>query len=110
MQEIFLEKVLVDIKYQVTSRNKNLIESVLNTAENDINYVWTKIMTLKESLAHVMGYIGLSDSKKMIKITYDNKNVSEDISKEFYEITDKWASKYKIKLDYDFEKEVFYIK
>jgi hypothetical protein len=110
MNDSFLEKVLHDIQYQVNEVNKSMINNVLKNSKNDIQYVWSKMKVLIDSLAHVKGYVALANSQNAIKIAYDRNVVSEEIAREFSEITRNWADKYKIELDYDWEKDYFYIK
>lgn len=108
--KIFIERILNDISYQLEYSNFELIKNIIDTnKEQDYAYIWTKIPTLKMELEHVKGYISVSNTKNKFKITYDKESVSEFISKEFYQIITKWSEKYKINLDFDFEKEVFYI-
>lgn len=109
MDKSFKEQILRDFDYNVNKQNIDLIEKIFANKKNDIKYVFEKIPTLKDKIAHVKGYVALSSSKNTVKITFDNKNVSESISKEFYDIVVKWQEKYKIILSYDYEKEVFYV-
>lgn len=110
-KEILIENILNDIKYQKTTQNKKIVEHILDNSENNIEYVWKHIPSLIKKLEHLKGYVALSSSKDRIKITYDTETIKpyKEIAREFYEICNKWATKYKIKLNYDYEKEVFYI-
>lgn len=105
----FLELVLNDIEYQVNENNMKIVETILLSGKNDMLYVWDKIPALKEKLSHIKGYIAMSNTNGKFKVKYDRESVSEEISKEFYDIVSTWKDKYKISMDFDYEKEVFYI-
>jgi hypothetical protein len=110
MNNNLIEKILYDINYPINEKTKEIINKSIKQVENDFEYVWSKIDVLKEKIAHVKGYVGFSNSGEGFKITYDNDSVSDQISKEFYDIVNDWSNKYKIKLAYNYENEAFYIR
>jgi len=105
-----IENVLNLIDLPKTEQTKGILSKILSQMENQVDYLLSKLEVLVNHLKHVKGYISISSSTDSLKITYDKESVSKEISKEFWEICDKWVDKYKIKTEYDFEKEVIYLK
>jgi hypothetical protein len=102
--------ILRDINYNNNQKNRNLIKNLILERTNNIHYIWSKIPNLLNKISHTKGFLGLSNSKQMIKISFDKDNVSKEIKEEFHNIVDNWSKKYNISLAYDFKKETYYIK
>lgn len=66
-----------------------------------------KLMTLKDHLEVVQGYLSISNSNNRIKIKQEVNSNEEEL--EFIEIIKKWSEKTGIVLDYDPEKDIYYI-
>lgn len=105
---IIIESILNDLEYNKTEQNNNLVLLTINNTKQDIYQIWDKIPSLLLKLKHVKGYISVSNSLNKFKISIDN-NVSNEVNKEFIDIVRKWSNKYNIDLEYDFNKDNFYI-
>jgi len=108
----FIESILGDINYQKTDMNILIVDKLIKESFNDIKYVWDKIPSLIQKLEHLKGFVGISSSQNLFKISFDKSSLSESAIKDFILITEKWSSKYKISLikQNKGNKVLFYIK
>lgn len=97
--------ILTDLNIQKTTKNRNLINSLIN---DKTAYMWFKIPTLMEKLKPFKGYMSLSNSKSKFKIGMEH-NASDEYQVAFIKIVRNWADKYNINIEYCFEKNLFYI-
>lgn len=66
------------------------------------------LISLHDELAHIKGIVALSNSKDVFKIK-GSEDTSEEIQKEFNDIVQHWASKYKIETEQVEKKPTYYI-
>jgi len=99
--------ILNDIEYSDTDSNKLLVKNIIKKIDN-IEYIWSKVPNLIQKIKHTSGFISLSNSREAIKISFNTKTTSIELNEEFHTIVDSWADKYKINLEYDWEKEIYY--
>jgi len=103
-----IEIILNDINYSKTAKNKDIIRNILEKNKNIIK-TWDKVPTLIDKIEHMTGFVSISNSNDLIKISYKNNKISKNIEKEFHTVVRKWAEKYKIDLDYDYKKDQYYL-
>lgn len=102
--------ILKDINYNYSEANIKLLKDILSKSQNNIEYVWSKMNTLIKKISHLKGFLGISNSELLIKISFDSDNVSQEFKDEFYDIVNAWSKKYKVILSYNYEKETFYLR
>ena len=102
--------VLMDICESNDGARKELT-NIINEMENeDMDYLYKRLISLKEKLQHVKGYITIANNHNKIKIAFDKDSVSEEIENEFFDICDAWSKKYKIEVVTNYEDKSLYIK
>jgi len=66
------------------------------------------ILALHDELAHLKGFVALSNSKNVFKIKC-SEDVSEEIKEEFTTLVESWAKKYKVNIEKVIKKPTYYI-
>ena len=66
------------------------------------------ILALHDNLAHLKGFVAMSNSQNNLKIK-GSKDISEEILDEFKEKVENWAKKYKVKIKKVSNKPTYYI-
>ncbi len=105
--ELTPEALLTQLGYTKTDKS---IEQIKKTIENTKGFEnFSKhILTLHDELAHLKGFVALSNSKDVFKIK-GSQNTSKEIQEEFSNLVNRWAKKYKIETEKVADKPTYYI-
>jgi len=101
------EALLSQLGYNKTESSIKQMEKTIDNT-NGFNKFSKHILSLHDQLAHLKGFIALSNSKNVFKIKR-SQEVSEEIDKEFSNLVEGWANKYKIELEKVVNKPTYYI-
>ena len=101
------EALLSQLGYSKTEQS---IQQMENTIENTNGFKnFSKhILALHDQLAHVKGFIALSNSKNVLKIKRSSE-VSQEIKTEFSNLVESWSLKYKVQIQKVQNKPTYYI-
>jgi len=101
------EALLSQLGYTKTEPSIKQMEKTINNT-NGFNKFSKHILGLHDQLAHIKGFIALSNSKDVFKIKR-SPDVSKEIEEEFKNLVEAWANKYKIELEKVAKKPTYYI-
>jgi len=101
------EALLSQLGYTKTEPSIKQMEKTINNT-NGFNKFSKHILGLHDQLAHLKGFIALSNSKDVFKIKR-SADVSKEIEEEFTNLVEGWANKYKIELEKVAKKPTYYI-
>jgi len=92
------------------SKTEHSIEQMKNIIENTKNFekFSNHILSLHDNLAHLKGFVAMSNSQNNLKIK-GSQDISDEISEEFTEKVENWAKKYKVKIQKVSNKPTYYI-
>lgn len=101
------EALLSQLGYNKTEPSIKQMEKTINNT-NGFKKFSKHILALHDKLAHVKGFVALSNSKNVFKIKI-SEDVSPEIKDEFKKLVENWADKYKIELKKVANKPTYYI-
>ena len=101
------EALLSQLGYTKTEPSIKHMEKIINNT-NGFNNFSKHILALHDQLAHLKGFVALSNSKDVFKIKH-NQELSKEIDEEFRNLVEGWANKYKIELEKVAKKSTYYI-
>jgi len=101
------EALLSQLGYTKTEPSIKQMEKTINNT-NGFNKFSKHILGLHDQLAHLKGFIALSNSKDVFKIKHSS-DVSKEIEEAFTNLVEGWAKKYKIELEKVAKKPTYYI-
>jgi len=92
------------------TNNEQTITQINKIIENTNGYkkISKHLLGLHDQLAHIKGFIALSNSKDFFKIKC-SEDVSSEINEEFLTLVQHWANKYKVNIEKVENKSTFYI-
>jgi len=105
--ELTPEAILSQLGYQKSETMLKQIENIIDNTKNFDSFA-QHILSLKDSLAHLKGYVAMSNSANYLKIKR-GEEVSSEIAKEYRNIVTSWADKYKIELQNVQNTSTYYI-
>ncbi len=100
------ETLLVQFGYQISDNSMAQLKRVIENTKG-FEHIGKHILALNDNLKPYDSYVTLSSTKDYFKIKNEGKN-EEEIAK-INEIIQKWAEKYKVKLQKVDGKETYYI-
>ena len=105
--ELTPEALLAQLGYAASDKS---IEQIKRTITNTKGYEhFSKhILSLHDELAHIKGFVALSNSKDVFKIK-GSEDTSKEIQDEFNELVKHWAEKYKVEIEQVGKKPTYYI-
>jgi len=101
-----IENILIQLDYPVNDATTKQLEAIVNNTNNFYDFA-KHIFSLQDELKKVDGIVAMSNSKDYLKIKSNAKDKNE--IQEFKEIINKWADKYKVKLEKVENKNTYYI-
>lgn len=105
--ELSPEAILSQLGYPSTEQTIRDMEQIIKNT-NNFNHFSKHILSLHDNLAHIKGYIAMSNSVKHLKIKR-GAELSDESANEFINIIESWAKKYKIRLEKVQNKPTYYI-
>ncbi len=105
--ELTPEALLTQLGYTKTDKSVEQIKKTIANTRGFKNFS-KHILALHDELAHLKGFIALSNSKDVFKIK-GSPNTSKEIQEEFSELVNRWAKKYKITIEKVANKPTYYI-
>ncbi len=105
--ELTPEALLTQLGYTKTDKSIEQIKKTIANTKGFENFS-KHILTLHDELAHLKGFVALSNSKDVFKIK-GSQNTSKEIQDEFSNIVNRWANKYKITIEKVANKPTYYI-
>ncbi|HIC77925.1 MAG TPA: hypothetical protein EYP02_01965 [Sulfurovum sp.] len=105
--ELTPEALLSQFGYQKSEPMLKQMENIINNT-NKFNAFSKHLLSLQDNLAHVKGYIAMSNSENYLKIKR-GEELSAEIAKEYKETIINWADKYKIELQNVKNTSTYYI-
>ncbi len=106
MVSVLDETLLVQFGYQVSDNSKAQIRRIIENTKG-FEHIGKHILALNDNLKPYDSYVTLSSTKDYFKIKNEGKNPEE--IEEVNRIIQKWADKYKVKLQKVEGKETYYI-
>jgi len=103
---ITAENLLIQLDNKVTDATLAQMNKIIDNT-NGFDSFSKHILSLKDELAHLHGYINMSNSKENLKIKTDLD--SQNAVEEFTDTVQKWAQKYKVSIDKVEGKNTYYI-
>lgn len=101
------EALLSQLGYTKTEPSiRQMKKTISNT--NGFNKFSKHMLSLHDQLAHLKGFIALSNSKDVFKIKR-SEEVSKEIDEEFTNLVEGWAKRYKVELQKVAKKPTYYI-
>ncbi len=105
--ELTPEALLTQLGYTKTDKSVEQIKKTIANTKGFENFS-KHILSLHDELAHLKGFVALSNSKDVFKIK-GSENTSKEIQEEFSNLVNKWATKYKITTEKVANKPTYYI-
>ena len=99
--------LLSQLGYSNTESSINQIEKTINNTKGFEEFS-KHILALHDELAHLKGFVALSNSKNVFKIKC-SEDVSKETHNEFTTRVQNWAKKYKINIEKVIKKPTYYI-
>jgi len=101
------EALLLQLGYSKTEHSIKQMEKIINNT-NRFEKFSNHILSLHDNLAPIKGFVAMSNSQDNLKIK-GSHDISDEVSKEFKEKVEKWATKYKVKIQKVSNKPTYYI-
>jgi len=101
------EVLLSQLGYSKTKHSLEQMEKIIKNTTNFDKFS-NHILALHDNLAHLKGFVAMSNSQNNLKIK-GSKDISEEILDEFKEKVENWAKKYKVKIKKVSNKPTYYI-
>jgi len=101
------EALLSQLGYSKTENSMAQMDATIKNT-NGFEKFSKHILALHDELAHIKGFVALSNSKNVFKIKC-SEDVSPEIQKEFTTLVENWATKYKVQIEKVANKTTYYI-
>ena len=101
------EALLSQLGYSHTNSSIAQMDATINNT-NGFNKFSKHILALHDELAHIKGFVALSNSKNVFKIKC-SEDVSDEIKQEFTTLVENWSNKYKVQIEKVANKTTYYI-
>jgi predicted ATP-grasp superfamily ATP-dependent carboligase len=101
------EALLSQLGYPTTEHTIEQMKRIIDNT-NNFEQFSKHILSLHDNLAHVKGYIAMSNSNDYLKIK-QGEEISNEVAEEFTNKVKSWANKYKVKLKKVDNKQTYYI-
>jgi gas vesicle protein len=101
------EALLSQLGYSKTKHSLKQMEKIIKNT-NQFEKFSNHILSLHDNLAPIKGFVAMSNSQDNLKIK-GSSDTSDEVSKAFMEKVEKWATKYKIKIQKVSNKPTYYI-
>ena len=101
------EALLSQLGYPTTEHTVEQMKRIIDNT-NDFENFSKHILSLHDNLAHMKGFIAMSNSNNYLKIKR-GEELSKEMAKEFTDTVESWAKKYKVKLEKVPNKPTYYI-
>ncbi len=101
------EALLLQLGYSKTEHSIQQMEKIINNT-NKFEKFSNHILSLHDNLAPIKGFVAMSNSQDSFKIK-GSQDTSNEVSKEFQEKVEKWATKYKVQIKKVSNKPTYYI-
>ncbi|HHH20208.1 MAG TPA: hypothetical protein ENK86_06845 [Campylobacterales bacterium] len=105
--ELSPEALLSQLGYSKTEQTLEQMNSIINNTNKFENFS-KHLLALHDHLAHVKGYVAMSNSQNNLKIK-GSEELSKEVEQEFIETVENWANKYKVKIEKVHNKPTYYI-
>ncbi len=105
--ELTPDALLTQLGYTKTDKSIEQIKKTIANTKGFENFS-KHILALHDELAHLKGFVALSNSKDVFKIK-GSDNTSKEIQEEFSNLVNHWATKYKIETEKVANKPTYYI-
>lgn len=105
--ELTPEALLSQFGYQKSEPMLKQMENIINNT-NKFNAFSQHLLSLQDNLAHLKGYIAMSNSENYLKIKR-GEELSKEIAEEYKDTIINWADKYKIELQNVKNTSTYYI-
>lgn len=105
--ELTPEALLTQLGYATSEQSMEQIEKTIDNTKGFNNFS-KHILSLHDELAHLKGFVALSNSKDVFKIK-GSEDTSKEIQKEFSDLVHHWSTKYKIATKQVDSKPTYYI-
>jgi len=101
------EALLSQLGYSKTEQSIEQMKKTIDNTHGFSNFS-KHILALHDELAHIKGFIALSNSRDAFKIKC-SEEVSEEIKEEFSTLIENWSKKYKVETQKVANKPTYYI-
>ena len=101
------EALLSQLGYSKTEHSIEQMEKTITNTNGFENFS-KHILALHDQLAHIKGFVALSNSQDVFKVKC-SEDVSKEIQTEFSTLVNHWADKYKVEITKVANKPTYYI-
>jgi hypothetical protein len=101
------EALLSQLGYPTTEHTTEQMKKIIENT-NNFEHFSKHILSLHDNLAHIKGYIAMSNSNDYLKIKR-GEELSKEMEEEFSNTVESWGKKYKVKLEKVHHKPTYYI-
>jgi hypothetical protein len=105
--DLSAEALLSQLGYSKTESSVEQMEKIIDNT-HEFDRFSKHLLSLNDNLAHIKGFITMSNSQDNLKIK-GSQDLSSEISDEFIEAVEGWADKYKVELEKVDNKPTYYI-
>ncbi|MEJ5168047.1 MAG: hypothetical protein WHU93_02685 [Arcobacteraceae bacterium] len=105
--EITPEVLLTQLGYPINESTLSQASSIIENTNNFEKFS-KHLLPLIDSLAHINGFVAMSNTSNYLKIKSDESS-SQELINEFTEIVKHFADKYNLELQKVSNKQVYYI-
>ncbi|HIO95723.1 MAG TPA: hypothetical protein EYG67_02780 [Campylobacterales bacterium] len=101
------EALLSQLGYSKTEQSIEQMSNIINNT-NKFDKFSNHILSLHDHLAHVKGFVAMSNSHNSLKIK-GSVDISTEIQNEFTSAVESWATKYKVEIEKVENRPTYYI-
>ena len=101
------EALLTQLGYSKTEQSIQQMEKTIKNTKG-FKHFSKHLLSLHDQLAHLKGFVALSNSKDVIKIKR-SEAISKEMEDEFTNLVEGWAKKYKVQIEQVANKPTYYI-
>ena len=101
------EVLLSQLGYSKTENSLKQMENIIKNTDNFEKFS-SHILSLHDNLAHLKGFVAMSNSQDNLKIK-GSQDTSDEIKEEFTQKVENWAKKYKVRIQKVSNKPTYYI-
>ncbi len=101
-----IENILIQLNYNVNDATKKQLENIVANTNGFFDFA-KHLFSLNDELKPVDAFVAMSNSNNYLKLKSNSSNESE--IKEFEDIINSWAHKYKVNLQKVENKNTYYI-
>jgi len=105
--DLSAEALLSQLGYSKTENSVQQMEKIIDNTSK-FNKFSKHLLSLNDNLAHIKGFVAMSNSQNNLKIK-GSQDLSSEMANEFTNTVESWANKYKVDIKKVENKPTYYI-